>query len=130
MLYGGTQKSGRRHGSLEVEVGTVFPGEADATVDLNGLRRDLAEDVRAIRLGQARGRRQVGFVEFRRPRRVVNHGGSRLDRYEHVRAAMFYRLEAADRPAELHPRPGVIDARLQAQPSRADMLCGPSDRRE
>jgi hypothetical protein len=113
-----------------VQVRVVFPGEADATVDLDVFGGGTGVRLRAGGLGEAGHQRQVGCPVRRAPGRVVGSGSGRLNFQQHVRAPVLDRLEAADRPPELVSELGVVHAHVQASLRPADLLGGQHDRAE
>ena len=93
-------------------------------MDLDVVGGGAEVGLRAERLGQARHQRQLVRPLLRRPRRVVRCRPRRLDLEQQVRAHVLDRLEAADRPAELHPDLRVLDAHVEAPLRSADLLGG------
>src|SRR5438132_1086455 len=91
----------RRLRTAEVQVRVVLPREADAAVDLDVLGGAVEVRVRAVRLGERRGQRQLLGVLGRRPAGVVRGRTRHLDLHEHVRALVLDRLERTDRTSEL-----------------------------
>ena len=61
--------------------------------------------------------------------RVVDDRARGLHRDVQIGHPVLERLEAADRPAELHAVLGVLDGQIQAALRRADLLGGQQDRR-
>ncbi len=107
---------------LKCRVRVVLPGETDAAVDLDVLRRTEEVRLRAVYL-RHRGRLvPVRRPRRRRPRGVVARRARRLRAQEHVRAPVLHRLEGPDRPPELHPRLRVLDRHLQAALGAAHLL--------
>src|SRR2546421_9939868 len=98
---------------LEVQVGVVLPGEADAAVDLDVLGGGVEVRVGAVRLGEARDDRELLVVLGCRPRRVVRRRLRRLDLEQHVGALVLDGLERADGPTELHAHLRVVDRHLE-----------------
>src|ERR1700730_701218 len=98
---------------LEVEVGVVLPGEAEAAVDLDVLGGGVEVRVGAVRLGEARHNRELLVVLGGGPRRVVRPRLRRLNLEQHVRALVLDGLERADGPPELHAHLRVVDCHLQ-----------------
>ena len=49
-------------GAFQVDMQVVFPGEADATVDLNGAVADLAHRVGGVGLGDREGPGGIGYA--------------------------------------------------------------------
>src|SRR5690349_6943110 len=94
-------------GALEVQMGIVIPGEADATVDLNvlGSRKEVC--VGACRLREARGDRN--FVRILRggKRGILRSRSRRLHLEQHVGTAMLDCLEATDRSTKLVAEFGI-----------------------
>src|SRR5436305_9510612 len=107
---------------LEVQVGVVLPGEADAAVDLDVLGGGVEVRVGAVRLGEARDDRELLVVLGCRPRRVVRRRLRRLDLEQHVGALVLDGLERADGPPELHAHLRVVDCHLQHLLRAADHL--------
>ena len=102
--------------ALEIQVHVVFPGDRDAAVQLDALGR---HDTERLGGGQARG----GGVGGRGvDARVGDDGPGRGDRDIQVGHPMLERLEAADRPAELHSALGVFDGQFQTAFGGADLL--------
>src|ERR1700760_578608 len=117
-----------RLGPLEVQVGVVLPGEADAAVDLDVLRGHVEVRLRGVRLDQRGQHRDLGRVLGHRGRRVADRGPPRLDLEQQVGAAVLNRLEAADGPVELAPGLGVLPRHVQRPLRAAELLGGQRDR--
>jgi hypothetical protein len=127
---GGAEERARRPRALEVAVGVVLPGEADAAVDLDRLRRALEERVARVgRGGERRGDQVVGSV-VRDPARLVDRRARRLDEHEQIGAHVLDGLERADRPAELVADLGVLDGEIETALGAADLLGGERDAAE
>src|SRR5207253_6107300 len=90
-----------RLGPLEIQVGVVLPGEADAAVDLDVLGGGVEVGVRAVGLGQGGDDGQLVAVLGRSPTGVVGGRLGRLDLEQHVGALVLDGLEGPDGPAEL-----------------------------
>ena len=122
---------GRRHrrrradraGPLQVEVHVVLPGEADAAVHLQRRRQRRARTRRSTTPSRSTPRPT-------RPgrRRAMHHAAQyTAERMPSTSTsmsaqAMLDRLEAADRPAELHALLGVLDGRGRAARRDAEQL--------
>src|SRR5580658_7047405 len=100
----------------------MFPGEADAPVNLDVRRGDVEVSLRTVGLGEAGDQRQIGGAVRRRPGRAVSGGPGGLDLEQHVRTHVLDRLEAADRPTELMPDLCVRHRYVQATLRPADLL--------
>src|SRR6266550_3871298 len=109
---------------LEVQVGVVLPGEADAAVDLDVLGGGVEVGVRAVRLGEAGDGRQLVVELGGGPARVVGGRLGRLHLEQHVGALVLDGLEAADGPAELDADLGVVDRHVEALLGAAHLLGG------
>src|SRR5437763_873367 len=107
---------------LEVEVGVVLPGEADAAVDLDVLGGGVEVRVGAVRLGEARDDRQLLVVLGCCPGRVVRRRLRRLDLEQHGGALVLDGLERADGATELHAHLRVLDRHLEHLLRAADHL--------
>src|SRR5580700_3451451 len=114
-------------GPLEVQVGGMLPGEADAAVHLDGVPRDLRVGRGAVHLGQAGGQRHILAIGGQRPEPVVGRRTGRLGLGEHVRAQVLDGLERADRPSELHPHPRVAGRHLYHPQGTSGLLGGQQD---
>src|SRR3546814_20454038 len=83
-------------GPLEVQVGGVLPGEADAAMDLDVLGGGVEVRLGAVGLGQAGDRGELVVELGRAPGGVVGGRLGRLDLEEHVGALVLDGLEGAD----------------------------------
>src|SRR5215470_8970876 len=100
-------------GPLEVQVGVVLPGEADAAVDLDVLRGHVEVRLRGVLLHQRGQHRDLRRVRGHRGRRVAHRRAQRLDLEQQVGTAVLDGLEAADGPVELAPDLGVLHRHVQ-----------------
>ena len=116
-----------RLGPLEVQVGRVLPGEADAAVDLDVLGGGVEVGLGAVGLGQAGDRGQLVVELGRAPGGVVGGGLGRLDLEQHVGALVLDGLEGADGATELHAVLGVLHRHLEHELGAADLLGGEAD---
>src|SRR5262249_36600425 len=107
---------------LEIEMEVVFPGEADAAVDLDGVPRDVARRLTHVGLADRGGHRGVLRAGVERPRRVVDRGMRVLGCHEHVGAAVADRLERADRLSELLAHLRVLHAHVETASRGAQHL--------
>ena len=92
----------------------MLPGEADPAVHLDGVGCDGAERVRAVGLRHRQIGEPVRFGPVERRGDVTCRRQRRLCLQQHVDTHVFDRLEAADGPAELIARPGVVGRHLHA----------------
>ena len=127
MISGRTEHHLGALGPLEVQVGGMLPGEADAAVHLDGVPRDLRVGRGAVHLGQAGGQRHILAIGGQRPEPVVGRRAGRLGLGEHVRAQVLDGLERADRPPELDPHPRVAGRHLHHPRSTSGLLGGQQD---
>ena len=74
----------RRLGSAEVELGILFPGEAQAAVDLDALAGDLGGGFRAVGFGETRLSVSIGQAAGQGPGGVVGSRAGALEANEHV----------------------------------------------
>ena len=106
----------------------VLPGEADAAVDLEAGGHHPAGGVASTRSWPSTRRRTAsGSPAASAPGGVVDGGAHALDVDEHVGAAVLDGLEAADRPAELHPVLGVLDGQVEHPGRRPEQLGAVTD---
>src|SRR5262245_36168472 len=127
---GGAEQRLRGARALEVEMGIVFPREADAAEDLDRLGRAVVVGLAAIGLRERGRDREIRSVLRRGARRVVGRRTRGLDAHHHVGALVFDRLERADRASELLPLLRVRDREIEAALRAADRLGRERDRAE
>ena len=122
------QQEAGGHGPLQIEMGIVLPGEADAPQDLHALLGTVRRRLEAQRTGDPGTQRPfVGPLGTAPGRRgVPGHGRRLLDTHQHVGQRVLDGLELPDGPAELHPHLGVLRRRVQAPTGHA----GPLRRRQ
>ncbi|SHV55402.1 Uncharacterised protein [Mycobacteroides abscessus subsp. abscessus] len=109
-------------GAAQIQMRVVFPGEADAAVQLNVVLR--VEDLAVHRLGGGDGRAEPGVVQIVGAGRVPRCGGGEFGRHQHVGGMVFDGLERADGAAELLAHLGVLDGHLQRRPADPDGFGG------
>ena len=116
---------------LQMEMGVVLPGEADAAQQLQAVLG--AVDVAVEGQGAGGGRSQRGLVgSVRCPTasgRVPGHRGHLLHPDRHVGQPVLDRLELADGAPELDAHLGVLGGGVEAPPGPAGVLRPPSGRR-
>ena len=100
----------------------MFPGEPDATVDLDVLGRGVEVGLRAVGLRQRGSGGKLVVHLCGTPQAVVRGRLGRLDLEQHVGALVFDGLERADGATELHPVLGVLDCHFQDELGAAYLL--------
>ena len=111
-------------GPFEVQLDVVFPGDRDATVQLDRLARDGAKCFAGRQSGQC-GRDRGGPVD-----RLADDSTCRLYGHIHVGHPMLEGLEASNRPTELYALFGVVNREFQAAGRSPDLLRGQQDHRD
>ena len=101
--------------AAEVQVRVVLPREPDAAVDLDVLGGGVEVRVRAVRLRERRGERQLVGILGGGPAGVVRGRARHLDLHEHVRALVLDRLERTDRTSELVALLRVLRRHVEAR---------------
>ena len=109
-------------GPLEVQVGRVLPGHADAAVQLDRLLGGVHRDLAAERRGHGDRDRGVGVAGRQRRGGVAGGRVGLLDLGVQVGEPVLDRLEATDDAAELTPLLEVADRRLERPAGDADLL--------
>ena len=104
------------------EVDVVFPGEADAPVQLQRLATEMGKGV--VDVGPGGGHRLgcVGQTVAERQGGVVRCGPHALQVHQEIGQTVLDRLEAADGPAELHALLGVLHGRREDEIGGTDRL--------
>ncbi len=105
---GAAEELAQREGPAQVQVGVVFPGEADPAEHLDAVLGVVHRGVQRQR-GGGRGGQRVprSGVLVRGPGGVPGQGGGAFGPAGHGGAEVLDRLEGADRAAELAADPGV-----------------------
>ena len=104
----------QRQCPAQVQVGVVFPGEADAAEDLDTVLGVVHRVVQRQRGGGRGGERVLVGCVAGGAGGVPGHGGGALGPAGHGGAEVLDRLERADRAAELAADPGVAGRRAAA----------------
>ena len=114
-------------GPLQEEVQVVLPREADAAVHLERRRHHPLDASEHQIFAVDAATDASGSSAPSAPGRPVDGRAHALDVDEHVGAAVLHRLEAADRPAELHAVLGVLDRQVE-RAGRARRASRPRER--
>ena len=118
MVGGAAQQYRRTLGALEVEVSIVFPGKADAAVELYRLARRQQEGVGRQCLGDGGGLAQRRGVFGGQFAGAIGRRTREFYFQQQVRQPMLDGLKAADDPPELDAQLGVghrgVEQRLRA----------------
>ena len=119
----GEEQSGG-HGPLQIEVGIVLPGEADATENLDTLLGAVRCCIEGEGSGHLRTERPFAFGAVTAPHRrgIPCDGGTLLHGDQHVGQGVLDRLELTDGSAELHAHLGVLGRRVEAPAGHAGSL--------
>ena len=108
---GAAEELAQRQGPAQVQVGVVFPGEADAAEDLDAVLGVVHRVVQRQRGGGRGGERVLVGCVVGGAGGVPGQGGGTLGPAGHGGAEVLDRLERADRAAELAADPGVAGRR-------------------
>src|ERR1700761_4871368 len=112
---------------LEIQLGVVLPGVADAAEDLNGVVANAGQSP-GERFRAHRGHMPfVAITGVGSPQGVDHPAAGEFNRFEHVDAEVLDRLESTDRLAELATHLGVFDGQLQDRARGTERVGGPGD---
>src|SRR5262245_49732968 len=129
VVHAVAEELARGEGAAQVEVRVVFPGEADAAVDLDVLLGAAHEGVAGPRLGDAREQALLGVVRVGGLERLARGAAPGLERDQHVGALVLHCLEGADGPPELDAAARVLRGRVEHALEAAHHLGGEERRR-
>ena len=119
-----SQKHFRALCALEPQVRVVIPGEADATMDLDGMNCRLHIGISGDSLGQRRQRGDVAVSVIKCGGGIVCCRFGKLDFQKHVGSLVLERLERSYWPAELNTEIGIINGRLAKALSATNHFIG------